>query len=93
MVNANELLTPTAAANWKTFVADYLVMMTSKKANRAFVADYSVRRTAAGYVIRFGALAPYPVMTAEKLYDWAQRLPLRYFADEADTLRADLLGA
>lgn len=89
----NALFTPEAAANWKTFVADYLVLTTAKAANRELVGGYSVRRVRAGYVIRFGNTAPYAPMTAERIYEWAQRLPLNYFAAEADNLRAELLGA
>jgi len=91
MVNANTLLTVDAARNWKTFVADYMVLMTAKKANRDLVSGYSVRRVRGAYQIFFGKLSPYAPMTAEQIYEWSQRLPLQWLAGKADDMRADIL--
>lgn len=85
-------LTREAAQNWKPFVADCLVAMTARKADRELVSGYRVRRAGDRYVIEFGNMKPYAPMTAEQVYEWAQRLPLRYFADRADDLRADIMG-
>jgi hypothetical protein len=89
----NMNLTKTAAADWKPFVANCLVAMTAKKADRELVSGYRVVRSGAMYQIKFGNVAPYAPMTAETLYEWAQRLPLRYFADKADELRYGVMSA
>jgi hypothetical protein len=85
-------LTREAAKNWKTFVADCLVAMTATKADRELSGGYSVRRIGAAYLIMFGGTSSYQPMTAEQIYEWAQRLPLQYFAQRADDLRAEILS-
>jgi len=87
----NALLTKTHAADWKPFVAEYVRLMTAKKANAALTQDYRVVKQGAQYAILFGTLRPYSPMDAATLYGWMQRLPLKYWADEADTLRYDLM--
>lgn len=87
----NSLINSGAASDWKRFVAEYIVIMTTDAATRRLVSDYSVRRLGGNYVIRFGALAPYAPMTADAIYEWAQRLPLAWLAHRADDLRADIL--
>lgn len=86
-----ELLTKEHAADWKTFVAEYVRLSTATKANAALVNDYRVVKSGSKYEIRFGALKPYSPMDADTLYGWLQRLPLKYWADEADNLRYDIM--
>lgn len=88
------LLTPDRARDWKPFVADYVSLMTRSKANRELVSGYRVKRAAGGYRILFADVDPgYGVMSAEAAYSWFARLPLGYFAREADNARAELLSA
>jgi hypothetical protein len=86
------LMTADNARDWKMFVADYVVLMTAKKANRELVGGYQVKRVKDGYQILFGTSNPgYGIMTAEMAYTWFARLPLAYFAREADDTRCGLL--
>lgn len=91
---AAKLLTAERARDWHTFVADYVAMMTARKANRELVNGYQVKRVGDGYQILFNGRNPgYGVMAADVAYSWFCRLPLYYFAREADDLRAELLTA
>jgi hypothetical protein len=85
-----QLLTPARAQSWKPFVADYVVAMTRTKGNRELSGEYQVKHTTDGYLIYFGTTTSYAPMTADILYSWMQRLPLKYYADQADSLRYDL---
>lgn len=88
------LMTAENARDWKTFVADYVVIRTARKENRELVGGYQVKKVGGGYQILFGKLNPgYGIMTAEKAYEWFCRLPLNYFAREADDARYALLTA
>lgn len=87
------LLTAENAKNWKPFVCDYVVLMTAKKVNRELVGNYQVKKSGEGYTILFnGNASGYGVMTAETTYSWLERLPLVYFARQADELRCELLA-
>ena len=80
-----------SAQNWKSFVAGYVVLQTKKKLNREMIGGYQVCQTAKGYTIKFNGCSLYPNLTAENLYSWMQRLPLIYFANEADHMRHEIL--
>jgi hypothetical protein len=87
------LLTAENAKDRYGFVADYVAAITARKANRELVEGYQVTKVAGGYQILFGGRNPgYGVMTAERACEWFCRLPLSYFANEADNLRATLLS-
>jgi hypothetical protein len=86
-----QLLTKEHAQHWKQFVAEYMVLVTKSKANRALVREYSVKKVGERYCIYFGKTTSYLPMDADTLYGWTQRLPLKYFADEADNLRYDIM--
>ncbi len=87
----HEILTKEHAANWKTFVAEYVRLSTATKANAALSNDYRVVKVGRLYEIRFGTLKPYNPMDAETLYSWMQRLPLKYWADQADEWRYTIM--
>jgi hypothetical protein len=87
----NAILNKDHAAAWKPFVAEYARLMTATKANAELTNGYRVVKVGAKYEIRFGALKPYSPMDAGTLYDWMQRLPLKYWSDEADTLRYHIM--
>ena len=70
-----------------TFVADWVVKMTGRKDNREMVSNYQVRRRNNKYQIWFeGFDAGYGWMTAEEINSWFVRLPLNYFAMEAEQM-------
>ena len=85
------LLTPANAKNWKRFVADYLIEMTKKASNRALVDGWQVRDTGTAYQLFYGRMRMYAPMDASTLYSACQRIPLKYFVDQADNHRFDLL--
>lgn len=69
------------------FVADFVAKMTRKKADRALVNDYQVKCKNAKYTIFIGGHAcGYKWMTAEEINSWFPRLPLSYFAMQAEEL-------
>jgi hypothetical protein len=86
------LMTADNARDWKTFVAEFVVIRTARKENRELVEGYQVKKVKGGYQILWCGRNPgYGVMTAEKAYEWFCRLPLTYFAREADHTRIALL--
>lgn len=86
-----KLLTKENAMNWKKFVADFVVLMTAKKDNRELIRLYQVKKSGSGYTILVsGKDCGYGTMDAETLYSWMERLPLRYFAQQADDIRFEL---
>lgn len=87
-------ITAEAAQDWKGFVADFVVAMTATKANREMVNGYQVKRSSAGYAIHMsGTVATvYPPMSAGLLYSQMERMPLVYFARQADDIRGELLS-
>lgn len=87
------LLTSENAKDWKRFVAEYVTLMTSTAKNRAFVSGYQVKKVGGLYQITVGGKKTgYEPMDAATLYSWMERLPLGYFAHEADDHRRTLLG-
>jgi hypothetical protein len=88
------LMTADNARDWKTFVAEFVVIQTARKENRELVSGYRVKKVKGGYTVLFGKCDPgYGVMDAGTLYSWMARLPLAYFARQADENRAALLTA
>jgi len=81
------------AENWKWFIGMYVYLMTSKKKDRQLVRDYQVKKLPFDNwtILINGKDAGYGTMTSENLYSWLQRLPLKYYADQADNLRHEIL--
>lgn len=71
-----------------TFVADFVVFMTRKKANRELVSGYQVKRNQNGEYKIFldGMDAAYGWMSAEKINSWFVRLSLNYFSMQAEQM-------
>lgn len=74
------------------FLAAYLVLLTSKKANREFVKGYQVKHRSGQWVVLqtqvAGGTIVYATDDASKLFDHVRRGPLGYLTREADNLRA-----
>ncbi len=85
------LTTPERARNWKPFVADMMVFLTRRKAQRDLLNGYQVVAVEGGYLIKINGNTSYAPMTAEVLYGWAERLPLVDVLRQADNYRADIL--
>ena len=81
------------AEDWKWFVGMYCYIMTSKKKDRQLVESYQVKKLPFDNwtILIDGQNVGYGSMNAENLYSWLQRLPLKYYADEADQLRIQML--
>jgi len=87
------LTTFARAQDWKRFVADILVFMTRRKAQRDAVGGYQVCSVADGlYVLKSGGVAMFAPMTADAVYSWAERLPLVRLSRQADEIRADIFA-
>lgn len=87
-----EIMTECRACDWKGFVADYVTARTSRKANRELCSGYQVKRRRDWYEVWMGKTRlPYMAMNADTLYRVMQRMPLKYFADQADSARILLL--
>lgn len=85
-------MTVDRARNWKRFVADVMVFLTRRKAQRDLVDGYQVVAEGDLYLIKWNGTSSYEPMTAETLYSWAERLPLVSVLRQADDLRADVLA-
>jgi len=79
------------------FIAAYLVLLTSKKANREFVMGYQVKHRAGQWSVVQTEVADgtvvYATNDAAKLFDYVRRGPLGYFTREADNLRIAQAGS
>lgn len=78
------------------FIAAYLVLLTSKKANREYVHGYQVRRRGGVWSVIQTRVAGGTVVLetsdTAKLFDYVRRGPLGYFTREADNLREEALS-
>lgn len=74
------------------FVADWVVRMTADKENRELISNYQVIEKDSTYMILFeGHESGYGWMTAEEINSWFVRLPLNYFAMEAEEMVIEVL--
>lgn len=73
------------------FIARYLALLTSRKANREYVMGYQVKRRGGKWVVIqtqvAGGTVVYSTDDTSKLFDYVRRGPLGYFTREADNLR------
>ena len=73
------------------FVADWVVRMTASEENRELVSMYQVIENDNAYMILFeGGESGYGWMTAEEINSWFVRLPLNYFALEAEQMVVEI---
>lgn len=87
-----DILTKEKAQDWKKFVADYVSIATRNKQGRELVKGYQVKKIGNNYTILINGSNPgYGVMTPCALYGWLERLPLVYYARQADDYRYELL--
>jgi hypothetical protein len=76
---------------WKEFIAGFVVVATATKRGRQEVAGYQVKQARGGYHITVHGTNPgYGFMSADTLYSWMERLPLVYFARQADEWREEI---
>ena len=75
---------------WHKWVAEVMVELSKFADNVECCSDYRVVKCGDRYEIAFGNTTPFGKMDASQLYDWCNRLPLRYMQQIADDYRQDL---
>jgi hypothetical protein len=78
------------------FIAEYLVYMTKRKADRRIVEGWQVKHSDSGFVALHPVYAPpggYYFRDPHALYEFARRRPLNDYVRQAEYLRADVLEA
>jgi hypothetical protein len=87
----NEIETAATTLPRFTFIAEFLVSATRRKADREVVNGYQVRKVRGEYRVIWTALQGSPVMyatkDAAKLFDYVRRGRLCYFVRQAEELR------
>lgn len=91
MTNAQtqKMIAAASKLSWKTFVATYAALATSRKATEG----YTVVAVSNLWEIRFNGVALFAPMTADVAYTWFERTaPLRALQQDADSLRTYILS-